>query len=95
MFRVSRWKLRENANEEKKKVSAGKSLIKIKHTPSSQLLRPSSIHPLSPPSLPASLHSDRQHQTEKMDPEMARLQVLSDPEMMARLREVTSLLLSS
>lgn len=27
-----------------------------------------------------------------MDPEMARLQVLSDPEMMARLREVTILL---
>jgi hypothetical protein len=28
-----------------------------------------------------------------MDPEMARLQVLSDPEMMARLREVLSLTL--
>ena len=27
-----------------------------------------------------------------MDPEMARLQVLSDPEMMARLREVFLLL---
>lgn len=37
---------------------------------------------------PINSHIHQFSSDKKMDPEMARLQVLSDPEMMARLREV-------
>ena len=51
----------------------------ISHFPQNRLSPNRPRHPFSSSQAP---HAG------KMDPEMARLQVLSDPEMMARLREV-------